>query len=142
MYIDGYVIVEPGGDRPYFCLAYPASYLATGAKPGAKVFSFRLDVPGFEKIQGVIQLTPTDIVELTERKMAPDVVEQMEFTCPKCGSHFFGTSQTRAEGTIRSCHGTTCTFSFNALDDHLYFKGTGHFSPRTVVATGPILGDP
>lgn len=133
MLIEAYVILEPGADRPYFCNHIPETYVAS--RPGARVFSFRLEVPGFESIRGIIQLTPTDIIELTERKMVPELVEDKEFTCPRCGSHMFGSFDARASGIVRYCHGNNCQFSFPITDDALYFKGTGHFSPRLVIGT-------
>jgi hypothetical protein len=49
----------------------------------------------------------------------------MKFTCPKCGSHLFG-SMTKKDGTLeRSCHGDEgsnyCGFTFPASDDAKYF---------------------
>jgi hypothetical protein len=61
MLINAYLILEPGADRPYFCHQFPTSYTP---EPGAKVFSFTLDVPGFEKKNGVIQLEVKDVREL------------------------------------------------------------------------------
>ena len=144
MYVDGYLILEPGADRPYFCHHYPSEYVAT-RKPGSMVFSFRLDVPGFEKVEGIIQLTPTDVVLLAERTMALDMVETREFTCPKCGSHTFGSAELPSGVFERVCHGFDCRFSFPSTDDHMYFKGTGHYMPKEMggqVMTGPILGAP
>ena len=51
-----------------------------------------------------------------------------QFTCPECGSHYFGTSNcTGPQDTwIRHCHGyyddaRRCDFSFAVADDHKYF---------------------
>jgi hypothetical protein len=41
--ITGYVIVEPGGDRPYFSHSAPIDYVR--AKPDARVFRFSLWLP-------------------------------------------------------------------------------------------------
>ena len=51
MKVQGYLIMEPGADRPYFSHTEPTDYQK---KPGAKVYSFALDVPGFEKLDGHI----------------------------------------------------------------------------------------
>ena len=42
MKVQGYLIIEPGADRPYFCHNPPTDYQK---KPGAKVYSFVLHVP-------------------------------------------------------------------------------------------------
>lgn len=43
------------------------------------------------------------------------------FTCPRCGSHWFGSAK-NADGTLdRLCHGCL-EFRFNQRDDGLYFK--------------------
>jgi hypothetical protein len=133
MVVDAYLILEPGADRAYFCHNFPLEWFAS--RPvGSRVFSFRLDVPGFEKVEGVIQLTPTDVVQLAERTMVQDVVETREFTCPKCGSHAFGSAEVNGRYE-RMCHGFGCRFAFPDTEDHLYFKGTGHFMPVTMTVT-------
>ena len=45
------------------------------------------------------------------------------FTCPRCGSHKFGSWGT-AGSLRRCCHGLDgdCRFGFHESDDHLYFK--------------------
>lgn len=48
MIVNGYLILEPGMDRP--CFAHDATHYKK--KPGAKVFSFALDVPDFEVVDG------------------------------------------------------------------------------------------
>ncbi len=141
MKVDLYLILEPGADRPYICHHYPRSYVP---KEGAKIFQVGIDVPGFEMHERVIQIAPTSIVELTERQMAPDMVENTQFTCPQCGSHHFGSSDLPGEGFQYQCHGhradgTSCTFTCTREESPQYIKGTGHFSPKYLVAT---TGDP
>lgn len=131
-----YAILEPGGDRPYISHGYPHEYQA---KPGSKIYQVELDFPDFEKIDGVIQPKAVELVEVTERKMAEDLIEEREFTCPTCGSHMFGSSM-QPDGTYdRMCHGyigpgNPCHFTFPQSDDNKYFKGTGSFSQREQVA--------
>jgi hypothetical protein len=70
------------------------------------------------------------------------MIENKEFTCPKCGSHKFGSAL--VSGTVQNgtwegcCHGvvqrtpgvaTNCGFTWSRTDDGKYFKGTGHFYP-------------
>jgi len=59
-----YVITQPGADRPYFSHTPPEE---TQKKPGAKVFEFLLDLPGFEAdVQmGTIQPTTIDTHQCT-----------------------------------------------------------------------------
>jgi hypothetical protein len=49
MIVRGYLVLEPGMDRPCFWHNIPESYVP---KPGAKVYSFDLDVPDFDKVDG------------------------------------------------------------------------------------------
>lgn len=51
MIVQGYLILEPGADRPYFSHNPPTEYQK---KPGAKVYAFSLSVPDFEKVDGHI----------------------------------------------------------------------------------------
>jgi hypothetical protein len=137
MHATFYLILEPGADRPYICHHLPGNY---EVKKDAKVFAVELDIPGFEKVEGVIQLAPTNIIVLTERKMAPDYIEGTQFTCPSCASHYFGSTDISGEGFTYYCNGVTadgssCKFSFPFADKDRYFKGTGHFSPSVMVAT-------
>jgi hypothetical protein len=48
MIVRGYLVLEPGMDRPCFCHD-PTPYKK---RPGAKVFSFDLSVPEFDLIDG------------------------------------------------------------------------------------------
>lgn len=91
-----------------------------------------------------------------------DQVEDLEFTCPKCGSHKFGTAlndgalpldaplaevQASFDGHATGfCHGTvrvqrffsiaetTCGFTWPRSEDAKYFRRTGRFRPRRVAA--------
>jgi hypothetical protein len=49
MIVRGYVVFEPGMDRPCFSSTFPEHYKK---KPGAKVFSFDLSVPEFDFVDG------------------------------------------------------------------------------------------
>lgn len=87
-----------------------------------------------------------------------DQVEETEFTCPECGSHTFGTSQTD-DGSEGMCHGHVenlpqgepmpgirpvppslgyrpCGFTWKrgAEGDALVFTGTGRFRPAVETA--------
>lgn len=72
-----------------------------------------------------------------------EMIESQEFTCPRCGSHEFGTSGIHANdwpGDAEGmCHGylgeRICRFIWRRKDDALYFKGSGSFYPRTVMGT-------
>jgi hypothetical protein len=125
MKVCGYLIMEPGADRPYFSHNPPTAYWP---KEGSKVFSFELDVPGFEKVDGAIRTIAVEALR-----------EDQEFTCPKCGSHAFGSSAGETE-LVRLCNGwiqhKRCNFSFSSTEDAKYFKGTGHFSPSTGIGIG------
>lgn len=89
--------------------------------------------------------------------MADDLLEHKEFTCPKCGSHEFGTAtkgftagmtdEQWVAASTGMCHGYTggphpgtfksCGFTWSRVDDDRYFKGTGRFYPRTATAKSP-----
>jgi hypothetical protein len=60
MVIAGYLILEPGADRPYFSHTFPGVYLK---KPGAKVYSFELYVSEFELVDGHITAVAKPLVE-------------------------------------------------------------------------------
>jgi hypothetical protein len=58
--ITGYVIVEPGGDRPYFSHSAPLEYLRS--KPDARIFAFALwlpDAPNRAESSGVVEIDLT-----------------------------------------------------------------------------------
>lgn len=91
-----------------------------------------------------------------------EVIEGTEFTCPKCGSHAFGTYATQGpsaehttsvDGKYRGmCHGRVtvqrftgrhqtnptevCDFDWQRSEeeDAKVFKGTGHYSPAVGTA--------
>lgn len=88
------------------------------------------------------------------KKRDMEQVEEMEFTCPKCGSHAFGTSTLdgKSEGL---CHGyveatqgdaapgvkhfpgpamTQCGFTWDRAEDSTVFQGTGRFRPAVETA--------
>jgi hypothetical protein len=47
MIVRGYLILEPGADRPYFWHHYPKDYKK---KPGSRVYSFDLVVPEYNLV--------------------------------------------------------------------------------------------
>ena len=51
MIVTGYLILEPGADRPYFSHTYPTGYQK---KPGAQVYQFDVPLPDFEHVDGKI----------------------------------------------------------------------------------------
>lgn len=91
-------------------------------------------------------------------------VADLEFTCPNCGSHHFGTSvrgsQPPSSGPITQidatpltdeawlalaegmCNGyredeQRCNFAWPRAEDAKYFKSTGTTHPRTVIEEAP-----
>lgn len=56
MKVQGFLIMEPGMDRPLFCHNPPVDY---EKKPGAKIYRFELDVPEFFKVDGCLQAVAT-----------------------------------------------------------------------------------
>lgn len=67
------------------------------------------------------------------------MIERKEFTCPRCGSHAYGSTQLSASPMVleRICHGyilieprmwqRACGFTWLDKDDDKYFRGTGEF---------------
>lgn len=51
MTVKGYLILEPGADRPYFSHSFPTEYQK---KSGAEIYVFELSVPRFHAIDGRI----------------------------------------------------------------------------------------
>ena len=74
--------------------------------------------------------TPTVVALADKRQLCvardkqEEVMEQ-RFTCPKCGSHNFGTSATSTTPVERRCHGNGCKFRWPMSDDDLHMKSTG-----------------
>lgn len=73
------------------------------------------------------------------------IVEQpnVEFTCPECGSHYWGTDGLKTEELTGHCHGvinmvTDCDFSWPRSDDRKYF-GPVRFKVGDRVSTSGIL---
>lgn len=100
MKVTGFLIMEPGGDRPYFSHTMPAEYQR---KPGSKIFLFCLDVPGFEKVDGVIQASASEVVDAPDftrdvgaiRTSSPDDetpsrLQCYVWICPKCRVRYQG----------------------------------------------------
>lgn len=74
-------------------------------------------------------------------EISDEMLEEQEFTCPRCGSHLFGTSGDEGE-----CHGEIsvsergegtlvahCRFTWPRSEDSKVFKGTGRFHPKHAV---------
>lgn len=62
----------------------------------------------------------------------------VEFTCPKCGSHYWGTTELKSGGT-GNCHGTLnpitdCDFTWPRSEDNKYFGPIRNEADRV----GPI----
>ncbi len=50
--------------------------------------------------------------------------EELKFSCPKCGSYMYGSSERPSGVWTRHCHGNerhSCKFSFPESDDWKYF---------------------
>lgn len=60
MKVNGFLIMEPGMDRPLFQHTAPTQYQR---KPGSKLFEFALDVPGFDIVDGRLVATAIEIKE-------------------------------------------------------------------------------
>jgi hypothetical protein len=58
--IPGYLILEPGADRPYFSHSFPNEYVK---KPGAKIYAFELYVSEFELVDGHVTAVAKPLVE-------------------------------------------------------------------------------
>lgn len=73
--------------------------------------------------------------------MGNDGIEIMEFTCPRCGSHKFG-SFTENGKLVRHCNGEfegrSCLFMWHEWDDAKWMHGTGVWMPSFVSAPGRI----
>jgi hypothetical protein len=94
--------------------------------------------------------------------MSTDQIEDMQFTCPQCGSHHFGSgidppvstplSQADLDRMEGMCHGyvpseqrlpngapgqRACGFRWWRKDDAKYFRGLGTFRPRTMAGQSP-----
>lgn len=58
----------------------------------------------------------------------PDINEDIGFVCPKCGGHYWGTSNcsdSTSPTPIGHCHdqyGIRCRFTWPRSDDFKYFK--------------------
>lgn len=62
-----------------------------------------------------------------------ETYEVKDFTCPRCGSHQFGSSVMPSGVLERQCHGylanAPCGFSWTEGDDLLYMQPTGERRP-------------
>lgn len=67
MIVNGYLIFEPGMDRP--CFAHDPSHYKK--KPGAKVFSFAVVVPDFELVDGHLAAVATPVEQEDVGTQAP-----------------------------------------------------------------------
>lgn len=69
--VTGFVIVEPDGDRPYFCHKLPLEYVRQASARGGRVYAFELN---FET--GVVPGTIRELA-LTRGKVLADLVHVM-----------------------------------------------------------------
>jgi hypothetical protein len=69
--VTGFVIVEPDGDRPYFCHKVPLEYVRQASARGGRVYAFELD---FET--GVVPGSVRELA-LTRGKVLADLVHVM-----------------------------------------------------------------
>jgi DNA-directed RNA polymerase subunit M/transcription elongation factor TFIIS len=60
-------------------------------------------------------------------------VEDVEFQCPECGSHQYGSTD---RNMTRHCHGSGCKFTWKEIDDPTYLHGTGIFREKAGTAVG------
>lgn len=69
--VTGFVIVEPDGDRPYFCHKLPLEYVRQASARGARVYAFELDFR-----TGVVPGSVRELA-LTRGKVLADLVHVM-----------------------------------------------------------------
>jgi len=69
--VTGFVIVEPDGDRPYFCHKVPLEYMRQASGRGGRVYAFELDFR-----TGVVPGTIRELA-LTRGKVLADLVHVM-----------------------------------------------------------------
>lgn len=66
MIVPIYVLMQPGADRPYVSTFMPGAECQQ--KPGTKLFVVVADLPGFSKVEGVVQATATELPLSTKEK--------------------------------------------------------------------------
>lgn len=93
---------------------------------GVRVFVFAAD-SGVRV--GAQKLLDGRGLELIAARRAPgprlrEPIRVSQFTCPKCGSHKFGSWQNGDGQMRRHCHGLdgACDFTFHQRDDARYFE--------------------
>lgn len=69
--VTGFVIVEPDGDRPYFCHKLPLEYLRNASDRGGRVYAFELDFH-----TGIVPGTVREIA-VTRGKVFADLADAM-----------------------------------------------------------------
>ena len=109
MKVTGYVVLEPGFDRPCISGSPPLTYQK---KPGSKVYQFELDLPDWSIVDGkleVKELRPLeDLDGPSRRKQAIKELEALEEEDRICGSnspfggHFRCDLENNHEG--KHCH--------------------------------------
>jgi hypothetical protein len=75
LFVTGYVIDEPNGDRPYFCHSVPHEYLSKASERGGRIYEFTLELPRHGELiwgSGVRELN------LTRAKVLADVFRWCE----------------------------------------------------------------
>jgi hypothetical protein len=60
MIVNVYILMQPGADRPYVS-THPPSEEFQQAEPGMKLFVALVDLPGFDKVDGVVQATAVEL---------------------------------------------------------------------------------
>lgn len=66
MIVPIYVLMQPGADRPYVTTFMPSEECQK--KPGTKLFCVMADLPGFSKIDGVVQAEAIELPLSTQEK--------------------------------------------------------------------------
>lgn len=75
------------------------------------------------------------------------LIDVLQFTCPQCGSHCYGSFRREDGKWTRGCHGYAgddlkpCDFKWKEEQDNLYMKPTGEKMPEMDVAICFKLGE-
>jgi hypothetical protein len=63
MIVNVYILMQPGADRPYVSTTPPHKELAE--KPGTKLWRAEIEVPGFDRVDGVLAVSADSILPAT-----------------------------------------------------------------------------
>jgi hypothetical protein len=58
MIVNVYIVMRPGGDRPYVSTFLAPSLIK---EPGTQVFLAEVDVPGFKQVDGIIRVAGAEL---------------------------------------------------------------------------------